>query len=146
MRRGRPPSLEYELWPAPEQVSDALRLPYFAPALSPGQQYLIDKVSVGLGLVMTAPTAAVTASQRDELVWYGDPEQSPALRHYYLVAVDAGEALLDSLCAFEIDSDAVEPACRTSRAHRQRSSHQTLGSASTPWRLPDPFARPRHIL
>ena len=85
-------SLEFELWPPPEQASDALRLPYFAPTLAPGQRYLIDRVRNGLGLVMTTPTEPVTASQRDELVWFGDPEQSPAARHYYLVAVDADTA------------------------------------------------------
>jgi hypothetical protein len=53
---------------------------------------VIDKVRKGLGLVVTAPSGTVTASQRDELVWFGDPDQSPAARHYYLVAVDADTA------------------------------------------------------
>jgi len=89
-------SLEFELWPVPEQVSDALRLPYFAPGLPSGQHYLIDKVSKGLGLVITAPTEVVTASQRGELVWFGDPIQSPARRHYYFVAADADTAVANA--------------------------------------------------
>ena len=85
-------SFELQLWPPPEQAGDALRLPYFAPSLFPGQRYVIDKVRKGLGLLVTAPSGTVTASQRDELVWFGDPDQSPAARHYYLVAVDADTA------------------------------------------------------
>ncbi len=89
-------SLEFELWPVPKQVSDAVRLPYFAPSLLSGQRYLIDKVSTGLGLVITTPTDAVTASQREELVWFGDPIQSAARRHYYFVAADADTAVANS--------------------------------------------------
>jgi len=89
-------SLEFELWPVPEQVADARRLPYFAPNLLSGQHYLIDRVSKGLGLVTTAPMDAVTASQREELVWFGNPIQSPARRQYFFVAADADTAVANS--------------------------------------------------
>jgi hypothetical protein len=75
--------------PVPEQADGATRLPYFAPAVTPGQHYYIDKVASDVGLVVTAPTEPVTASQRDDLAWFGDPDQRPAARHYYLTAVDA---------------------------------------------------------
>jgi hypothetical protein len=89
-------SLQFELWPTPKQAADAVRLPYFSPSLSSGQRYLIDKVSKGLGLVTTAPTAALTASQRHELVWFGEPDQPPGRRHYDFVAVDAATAVANS--------------------------------------------------
>jgi len=89
-------SLAFELWPPPKQATDAVRLPYFAPALSPGQHYLIDRVSEGLGLVTTAPTDAVTASQRDELVWFGSSSQPSVRRHYDFVAIDADTAAANS--------------------------------------------------
>jgi hypothetical protein len=89
-------SLEFELWPAPKQMADTVRLPYFAPGLSQGQHYLIDRVSKGLGLVTTAPTDTVTASQRDELVWFGDPSQPSVRRHYDFVAIDADTAAANS--------------------------------------------------
>ena len=40
-------TLRFELVPLPGQVEDALRLPYFAPALAPGQRYYVDQVAVG---------------------------------------------------------------------------------------------------
>ena len=86
-------TLRFELTPLPGQVEDALRLPYFAPALAPGQRYYVDKVASELGVVVTAPAEAVTASQRDEVAWFGDPEQPAAARHYDFVAVDAASAV-----------------------------------------------------
>jgi hypothetical protein len=87
------PTLRFELDPPPGQVEDALRLPYFAPSLAPGQRYFANRVVPDLGLVVTAPENAVTASQRDELAWFGDPAQPAAARHYFFVAVDAAEAV-----------------------------------------------------
>ena len=89
-------SLRFELWPVPEQVRDTVRLPYFSPSLSSGRRYLIDKVSKGLGLVAAAPAQAVTASQRKELAWFGDPSQPPARRRYYFVAVDAATVVANA--------------------------------------------------
>jgi hypothetical protein len=82
-------SFQLEPWLPPAQARSALRLPYFTRSLARGQRYVMDKVDDGLGLVMTAPDTTVAASQRDEVVWFGDPDQSPSARHYYLVVVDA---------------------------------------------------------
>ena len=81
-------TLRLESPPVPEQAGAATRLPYFAPAVIPGKQYYIDKITADVGLVVTAPTEPVTASQRDDLAWFGDPTQTAAARHYYLTAVD----------------------------------------------------------
>jgi hypothetical protein len=81
-------SLHFETPTIPTQAGTAERLPYLA-SLEPGSRYLIDKIGKTTGLVTTAPAAPVVASQRKDLAWFGDPAQSSASRHYYLVAFDA---------------------------------------------------------
>jgi hypothetical protein len=89
------PTLRFELAPPPASVGHTLRLPYFAPGLMPDQRYYVDKVMDDLGIVVTAPSDAVTASQRDEVLWFGDPDQPAAARHYDFVALDAGTAVVN---------------------------------------------------
>jgi hypothetical protein len=81
-------SLTFEVAPLPEPARGATRLPYLAPALNPGDDYYIDRVGRSVGLVVTAPGEPVTASQRDDVAWFGGPTQAPAPRHYYFTALD----------------------------------------------------------
>ena len=82
-------TLHLEVEPVPEAAAGATRLPYFTPALDAGTRYYIDKIANDVGLVVTATTDPVTASQRSNLAWFGDPGQSPSARHYYLTVMDA---------------------------------------------------------
>lgn len=90
------PTVALEVAPVPARAGDATRLPYFTPALDPAAQYYIDRIVRGLGLVVTTDAEPVTASQRDGVVWFGDPRQSPATRHYYFTALDASQAVANA--------------------------------------------------
>jgi hypothetical protein len=87
------PTLSFEVAPVPAAADGAVRLPYFTPSVEPGEAYFVDKLTRDVGLALTAPSEPLAASQRPEVVWFGDPDQPASLRRYVFTALDASNVV-----------------------------------------------------
>ena len=73
----------------PVSEGEALRLPYFSRGLTPAQRYFVDTVDPEVRLTITTPAEVVAGSQEESVAWFGDPNQSPAARHYVMTILAA---------------------------------------------------------
>jgi hypothetical protein len=89
-------TLTFDVAPIPAAADGAVRLPYFTPSVDPDVEYLVDKLARDVGLLVTAPADRLAASQRPEVVWFGDPDQPASLRRYVFTALDASNVVANT--------------------------------------------------